>query len=286
MSVARRAAALYAANAKVAAVVAAGSVGSGRADKWSDLELDIYWHESPTDEDRRAPIDALGGAIHQFWPFSEREEEWGEEYDVDGLSIGISSFTVDTAERFLRRVVEEGVDDPLMQMRVAAILACTPITGTSLLKGWKERAERYPDVLRRTAVLRYLDPDRLAGWHQREPLARRDDHLAVHELLSRAVRMVLGALHGLNRMYVANPSLKWEASSTANFVIAPADLQARLAQAWTGDLTTRLATVEALLLETVQLAERELDTPVPELRRALGARRAALVPPGVEPRSH
>jgi hypothetical protein len=80
LDVARRVAAVYAGNPKVAATAAVGSVGSGIADEWSDLELDIYWHAPPSDEDRRRPIDVLGGHVEQSWPYSERDEEWGEEY--------------------------------------------------------------------------------------------------------------------------------------------------------------------------------------------------------------
>jgi hypothetical protein len=34
----------------------------------------------------------LGGDIEQYWPYSEDEEEWGEEYSLEGLAVGISSF--------------------------------------------------------------------------------------------------------------------------------------------------------------------------------------------------
>ena len=120
LDVARRAAAVYAENPKVAVVVAAGSVGAGTADEWSDLELDLYWHAPPGDDERRRPIERLGGRVERFWPFSEHEEEWGEEYSLDGLGVGISSFTVDTAQRFLHRVTVDGDPATPAQMRVAA----------------------------------------------------------------------------------------------------------------------------------------------------------------------
>src|SRR5215211_2830828 len=47
----------YAANPKVAGVLLAGSVARGLADGFSDIEIDIYWHTPPTDQDRRAPIE-------------------------------------------------------------------------------------------------------------------------------------------------------------------------------------------------------------------------------------
>ena len=63
MALAGQAAEAYAGNAKLAALAAAGSVGSGLADRFSDLELDCYWFSAPGDLDRTAPVDALGGEL-------------------------------------------------------------------------------------------------------------------------------------------------------------------------------------------------------------------------------
>jgi len=63
MALAGQAAEAYAGNAKLAALAVAGSVGSGLADRFSDLELDCYWFSAPGDLDRTAPVDALGGEL-------------------------------------------------------------------------------------------------------------------------------------------------------------------------------------------------------------------------------
>jgi len=47
----------YAKNPKVAGVLLAGSVARGIADQFSDIEIDIFWHAPPTDEDRSVPIE-------------------------------------------------------------------------------------------------------------------------------------------------------------------------------------------------------------------------------------
>src|ERR1700689_5253713 len=69
LAVARTAADAYAGNRRLAAFVVAGSVGAGLADEFSDLELDCYWSEPPSDRDRLAPIDSLGGRLEAFWDF-------------------------------------------------------------------------------------------------------------------------------------------------------------------------------------------------------------------------
>ncbi len=52
LALAERAARAYASNQKLAALTVAGSVGTGLADQFSDLELDCYWFDPPSDLDR------------------------------------------------------------------------------------------------------------------------------------------------------------------------------------------------------------------------------------------
>jgi hypothetical protein len=276
LDVARRAAAVYASNPKVAAIAAAGSVGSGIADEWSDLELDVYWHAPPTDEDRRRPIDVLGGEIEQYWPYNEHEEEWSEEYSLGALGVGISSFVVESARRFIRRVTVDGDPATIAQIRVAAIRAGAPLTGVELLADWKQQTETYPDVLQRRMVERYLQPDRLAGWQLRDALVHRGDLLALHDVIGRAGRSVIGTLHGLNRVLLGNPLMKWERMTVAQFRLQPPDLPERLGATWAGDLGDRVRAMEGLLEDTVEIAERELGTSFDETRRVLDRRRPAL----------
>jgi len=69
MAQARRAAQAYQPNPKLAALAVAGSVGSGLADQFSDLELDCYWFSAPGNQDRTGPIDALGGDLTALWDY-------------------------------------------------------------------------------------------------------------------------------------------------------------------------------------------------------------------------
>lgn len=270
---------MYARNPKVAAIAAAGSVGAGIADQWSDLELDIYWHESPTDEERRRPIEVLGGEIDEYWPYDEEYEEWSEEYSLGGLGVGISSFVVDTARRFIHRLTVDGDPDTIGQVRVAAIRSAMPLHGTELLAEWKQQSEIYPDTLRQRMVEQHLDPEGFSGWHLRDALVHRGDLLALHETLGRVVRNVIGTLHGLNRVLLGNPSMKWERATVAQFRLRPPNLTDRLEAAWVGALGDRARAVEGLIEDTVTLAEQELTTSFSDTRRVLARRRPVLSQP-------
>src|SRR3954466_2430071 len=91
----------YAANPKVAGVLLAGSVARGLADEFSDIEIDIFWHAPPTDQDRSAPIERAG------WPIvyrHEDENEWADGFLIAGVKVDTSQFLVSTMDR-LRQIL-------------------------------------------------------------------------------------------------------------------------------------------------------------------------------------
>ena len=89
LELARRAAPVYAATGNVSAVLAAGSVGRGRADAYSDLELDVYWQAPPSDADRLGVITALGAELVDLWPYELERELPG--VPLDGLRAELAT---------------------------------------------------------------------------------------------------------------------------------------------------------------------------------------------------
>lgn len=290
MAVGEQAAAAYAANPKLAAFAVAGSVGSGLADRFSDLEIDCYWHESPQDADRLAPIEALGGRLGMLWDFDPGEEEWSDDYDLHGLEVTVSSFSTGTVDRWLDAVTLRADADPNKHMRLAAIQRCRPLTGTPLMAAWRDRADRYPDELVTVMVHQALHPDALRSWAAREALAERGDEMAVQVLLAAVQQAVLGALLAINRVYQPHRLPKWQRQLLAGLTVAPDGLAGRLhelgpAAAPGLPLSRMLEQAEALLAETVALAEAAAGTDLGEFREALAERRPPLDPPLHGPRN-
>jgi hypothetical protein len=85
----------------------AGSVGAGLADQFSDLELDCYWRRPPTDEERLAPVRALGGELTDRWDYDPDDAEWSEDYLIGELGVTVSNFLVTTIEQFLDDVLRQ-----------------------------------------------------------------------------------------------------------------------------------------------------------------------------------
>src|SRR5258708_12238050 len=56
------------ANPKVAAVLVEGSVARGDADRFSDLDLAVFWAEPPTVQERRDIVIRAAGRDRRPWP--------------------------------------------------------------------------------------------------------------------------------------------------------------------------------------------------------------------------
>jgi hypothetical protein len=164
LALAERAARAYASNVKLAALTVAGSVGTGLADRFSDLELDCYWFDPPGDLDRSGPVHLLGGELEALWDYDHDEEEWSDDYQLGDLEVTVSSFLVSTIDRFVDDVVLRTESDPVKHMRLAALHRSRPLAGTELISAWRARAAVYPDKLVAAMVARSLGPDVLGGW--------------------------------------------------------------------------------------------------------------------------
>ena len=55
------------------------AVGTGLADQFSDLELDCYLVDLPSDLDCSGPVHVLGGELEALWDYDQDEEEWSDE---------------------------------------------------------------------------------------------------------------------------------------------------------------------------------------------------------------
>jgi hypothetical protein len=279
MAQARRAARAYAENPKLAALAVAGSVGSGLADRFSDLELDCYWFSAPGDLDRTGPIDAIGGELTDLWDFDQDEEEWSEDYCLGELGVTVSNFLTGTIDRYLDQVIRHGDTDPVKHMRLAALQRSIPLAGAELMASWRSRAGGYPDTLVSAMVDRSLDPQVLRGWAARQALASRGDDLAVHALLTRVGYAVVGAVLALNRVYLPHRELKWQRHLIAGLEVVPDQLAERLALLSANRTAEAFHAAEALLTDIVALSEARTDADLSSFREELAARRRVIDPP-------
>lgn len=280
-ALAEQVAAGYALTPKVAAVALAGSVARGWADRHSDIELDVYWAEPPTDADRIAPITRTGGHIDIFWgtPPSEQayqaifahtggkisqlwpyeSDEWSEHYYIQNITIGISGFLTTTIDHYLHGVLACHDTSDERQMRLAAIQHAVPLHGTPLLHQWQARAAQYPHELTVAFIREQLSFD--DRWWAIDMWVERDAHLAYIDLLHHMQVKTLRILLALNHIYLPDPQFKWADRLIEQMVIRPEHVGVRLKEVFKLEPTAAVQAMEAIFYETLGLVQRH----VPEI---------------------
>jgi hypothetical protein len=255
LELARRIAMPYAREPNARAVMIAGSVGRRTDDRWSDVEIDVYYERPPTEDERRAAALASGGKVVGLY---EDEHEWEEQLSFGGFHAHTSTFLVSTLERCISDVVAESSTDAFAQSRLFSLLHAVPVKGASDAEAWRARAGRYPDGLRHAMLAEYLRFDRFR--YMGHMLAERGDVLLLQDVLVEVGARLVAALLGLNRIYLPTPAyamcrVKGADEMIGLMAIKPLELSARLRSAFRGDPVEGVAVLEALVDETFALVD-------------------------------
>ncbi len=268
-AIAQRAAERYATNPAVAAVLLAGSVARGLADDCSDIELDVYWHRPPTEDERRAAIE--GSGWERVYAVQD-EHEWTDGYRIDGIKLDTGSFLTSTIDSYLVAALEHADTEPELQVRITALLHGQALRGESLIDAWRDRCSTYPTSLAMAMVAKGLV---LRSRKRLDTLVSRDDVLLLHRDLVDNLQGLLDALFGLNRVFTPHPFHKWLDWEATLIPLKPDNLVRRirrLLQATPGDAVDEMG---ALADETFNLVAMHLPQfPIAAVREAFTAEKA------------
>lgn len=271
----RQVAAQYARNPKLGALVVAGSVGRGWADEWSDIELDLFWSEPPTDADRRAVIEAVHGELVYYFPLEG--DEWSDAYMVDGLKFEISSFLASTLDQYITDVVEQYDIGIEKHLRMAALQNSIPLHGDDLIREWRERIALYPDALAEKIIREYVD---FGGWDSVDFSFARGDLLMAYDLLSKVQKEVLFVLLALNRTYIGHPRGKWLEHFAAGMQYKPEHLTEKMLFALRDGTVAGAQAMDEVLRETFALVEQQFpQIELDNTKKEVWFRRTPILPP-------
>ena len=257
LALAQKLAPYYCANPKVAAVAVAGSVALGNADRFSDIDLAVYWSLAPTDQERRAIIKRATRRHAPLITSHVEEACWSEIYEVDGFAIDVRHMDVETTRRILADVLERSDPSLSKQWHLATLLSALPLADSSaVLTDWQSQAQNYPHALSVTMVREHLGFP--PAWEQ-EQLAERSELLALYESFCNVEQQMLLVLMGLNSLYY--PGWLWVDRLIAQMRIAPPKLAARYKQVFGIASIDPLASVyqlHGLVDETFRLVRTHL----------------------------
>jgi len=188
LALAQKIAPVYAEDPRVQAVVVAGSVSRGCADRYSDIELGIFWDALPTEGERRAAVARAGGDLWHVFPCDAATEQWGEDYYVANVKIDARSATVRSVDQWLGDVLDRHEVEIPKQHLISALQHAIPLHGVPVVQRWQRRIASYPDELGRAMVQQYLRFNPIWG---PEMLVERGEILDLHAYLASSGRKIL-----------------------------------------------------------------------------------------------
>lgn len=254
---------LYAANPKVAAVMLGGSSARGHADRFSDMELGVFWHDGPTDADRQQVVDAAHADLMRLYAYDPDEQVWSDDYfigrDADGqprtgILVEIAHYTAPFMEQTLDAVLVDFSTSELAHNLIAGVVDGLPLYGEPLLESWKARAAAYPRELSIAMVRRYGIIDHFWRWEMY--LARGENLMLLYQSFAQVEQRILYMLLGLNRTYYFG--FKWLDVVADRLPLKPDNLVKRLSQVYKVPPDEGARLLSELVEETFALVESHL----------------------------
>ena len=271
LALARRTARAYAALPACRAILVTGSAAEGVADRFSDLDMGLYYDTLPTEAELSAAREQ-NGASERLWMLGDRANgDLMEAYLVEGVECQFGHTTIAAWERDMAVVLEQHEAKTPLHKALSGTLEAIPLHGEALIRGWQARISDFPEGLARKMIEEHLSFFPL--WTLHERMAVRDSTLWQHQALLEAAQNILGVLAGLNRLYYTTFQFKRMRAFTDKLTIAPPALTDRLETLFTVEPEEAALQLEALVGETLDLVEAhrpEIDTSAP--RRRLGKR--------------
>jgi hypothetical protein len=247
--------AAYAAAPDVAAVALSGSAARRAADRWSDVEVMVFWSRPPGEAERVELAESAGAAVRRCFAFDEPEQVWADDLGVgpDELLVEVTHMLVSTAEEQLDRLLRRFDSDPLLLNFAQGVLDAVPAHGSALLEGWQGRLATYPDELQLAAIRRSAQIDHFWRWQM---YAERRNPMLLASAMGEVAGRLYATVLALNKKY--GPSLKSPDALSHQFDVAPPDFAARLRESFALPAAEQAAALAALAAETYDLIERHL----------------------------
>ncbi|TCC25529.1 nucleotidyltransferase domain-containing protein [Kribbella speibonae] len=245
----------YAAVDGVDAVMLGGSTARGDADRWSDIEVGVFWQRPPTEAERLAVAGAADVRLVNVDGPPWDDHLYLGEPRPDGLLVEVAHTLTQTVENSLDELLSGKPDGQVMQL-AQGIIDGREVIGprAELVARWQGRVATYPRDLA-LAVVRYNgNIEKFWRWQM---FFERDNPLLVAREFVRMTNQLLSVLYALNGRYSGHV-LAFKRLDALDLPLAPPSLPARLRAVFGRPAPEGAQTLHDLIEETFDLVERHL----------------------------
>jgi hypothetical protein len=267
MAIARRIAPFYAAYPPVNAIIVGGSTARGQADRYSDIEIGVFWTAPPRDKERQMVVDHIGADLVRLYPYDSQEQVWSDDYTMgrnpaddpqSGVFIEVSHMMSEYVQQTLDRILnvhDTQYDTSLSSHNlIAGVVDCLALTGDELVKKWQARAATYPRELAIAMVNQYGVIDHF--WRWRMYLRRGGNLPMLYQSFGYVQERILHVLLALNRVYYFG--FKWLDEVGHRLTIKPEHLLPRFKHIYRVKPSAGAKELSKIVDETFALVEQHL----------------------------
>lgn len=274
----------YAHCAAVDAVMMSGSTARGDADRWSDVEVGVFWSRPPTMAERESVARRAGAADLRLVSGADARPPWYDHLFLGaarpaGLMIEVVQTLTAGVEEMLDRVLGRCEPDLAAFDAIKGILDGREVRGlrAEVVARWQARAAEYPRAL----AVAVVDGGAIEQFWRWRMLLERDNPLLIAREFTRVASQLLNILHALNGRYCGHVSA-FKRLDELDLPLAPPDLAARLRAIFARPTADAAEMLRRLVEETYDLVEMHLpEVDVDRLRTLFRAGREPLDrPPG------
>lgn len=242
--------AVYVAETQPVAAMLIGSAAEGVSDRYSDLDLGMYYDDLPTEQTIGAARAALGVANADLLA-PRSESGLIETYLLNGVDCQVIHANINAWQKDMDTVLVEHDAGSVIQKALEGVTHALPLHGEHLILSWQAQAKDYPpelglEMLRRNIQIRPI-------WYVADRLSGRDALMFLHQMRIDAIHNILAILAGLNCVYFSTFQFKRLHRFSSALQIAPRRLADRIDEALEADPAGAAGMIEELARETLDL---------------------------------
>lgn len=251
------------------AALITGSAALGISDRYSDIDMMLYYDTLPNDAEIEAARNTYAG-VEEAWRINARDE--GTVLVAsrpDGIEIQLGYCQWDSILERVREIQDGKYLRGFEQKMCSGILQAVPLFGIEQIAELKSQIRNYPESLGLAMIREHMQFFPI--WSYWDALKTRDGEIWLMATLVDSVHNLLGVLSGMNRVYFTPFQLKHTADLLAQLQIGPSDLQPRIQKVLYGEIEPGLEELRALITETRDLlAEHFPQMDLTPLDKSLG----------------
>ncbi|MCP5094503.1 MAG: nucleotidyltransferase domain-containing protein [Chloroflexi bacterium] len=254
---------------QVKMIVLGGSPARGLSDRYSDLDVIVYWDTIDFDWLQEDPPLAKVGGQRKLLN-THKTTTAIEHYYFDTIKVDFAHITLNLWETWANDLQKRYETTGHKQKSIAGFLDAKLLYGEALYDQWHNRLTHYPEQLAQNVVkeqMRFF----VEGCLLHQGLGR-GEILFFYDGVSLMLKRVLAILGGLNKVYFSTDEPRWIPYELEKMNIRPPHVWQRIQEILEGDKRNGLMRLYDLIYEVLALVETHMpDIDVATTRQRMSA---------------